>query len=48
MDLNTGATRFIGYIEHSAFGIKWAAIYDNQNTNWEKEPILTILGNGAK
>jgi hypothetical protein len=30
------------------FGIKCAAIYDNQNTDWEKQSILTILGNGAE
>ncbi|QHT65361.1 hypothetical protein GXP67_01055 [Rhodocytophaga rosea] len=40
--------RIYWYIEHSQFGIKWAAIYDNKNLNREKEPILTILGNGAE
>ena len=40
--------RIYWYIEHSEFGIKWAGIYDNQNTDREKEPILTVLGNGAE
>lgn len=40
--------RIYWYIENSEFGIKWAAIYDNKNPNREKEPILTILGNGVE
>ncbi len=40
--------RIYWYIENSEFGIKWAAIYDNQNTDSEKEPILTIVGNGLE
>jgi hypothetical protein len=40
--------RIYWYIENSEFGIKWAAIYDNKNANREKEPILTIAGNGLE
>jgi hypothetical protein len=40
--------RIYWYIENSQFGIKWAGIYDNKNTNREKQPILTILGNGVE
>lgn len=40
--------RIYWYIENSEFGIKRAAIYDNKNTDREKEPILTILDNGAE
>ncbi len=40
--------RIYWYIQHSEFGIKWAAIYDNKNANREKEPILTILGKGVE
>ena len=40
--------RIYWYIENAEFGIKWAGIYDNQNTDREKKPILTILGNGVE
>lgn len=40
--------RIYWYIENSQFGIKWAAIYDNKDSNRTKESILTILGNGIE
>ena len=40
--------RIYWYIEHSQFGIKWAAIYNNTDMNREKRPILVILGNGVE
>lgn len=40
--------RIYWYIENAQFGIKWAAIYENQNADREKQPILTILGNGVE